>query len=233
MVEDKNNSNTTRTNEVGTDIPHLRPVTYTQYISQGATISEHLKNIEKVCLAGGKWVQLRLKNVNLLDYQSAAKEARQLCDNYKSVLIINDNIIVAGESNADGVHLGLTDENPKEARKQLGQKAIIGGTANTLKDCLQHIDNGIDYIGLGPFRFTNTKDKLSPILGTEGYAKIVQEITRKGYQLPIVGIGGITLNDLSELQKTGLSNVAVSGLLTNEPITILKERITKIETSFQ
>lgn len=233
MVEDKNNSNTTRTNEVRTDIPHLRPVTYTQYISQGATISEHLKNIEKVCLAGGKWVQLRLKNVNLLDYQSAAKEARQLCDNYKSVLIINDNIIVAGESNADGVHLGLTDENPKEARKQLGKKAIIGGTANTLKDCLQHIDNGIDYIGLGPFRFTNTKDKLSPILGTEGYAKIVQEITRKGYQLPIVGIGGITLNDLSELQKTGLSNVAVSGLLTNEPITILKERITKIETSFQ
>lgn len=206
--------------------------TYTQYISQGATIADHLKNIENVCLAGCKWVQLRLKNTELLDYLNAAIEARKICDKHGAVLIINDNIGVAGESNADGVHLGLTDTNPKDARKQLGNEAIIGGTANTLKDCLQHIDNGVDYIGLGPFRFTTTKKKLSPVLGTEGYAKIVNEIINKGHILPIVGIGGITLNDLTELQKTGVSNVAVSGLLTNEPITILKERIEKIESSF-
>ena len=210
---------------------HLQK-TYLQYISQGATIKEHLENIEKVCQAGCKWVQLRLKNIELLDYLNTAIEARNLCDQYGAVLIINDNIGVAGESNADGVHLGVTDINPKEARKQLGKEAIIGGTANTFEDCLQHIDNGVDYIGLGPFRFTNTKDKLSPILGTEGYTKIVQEITHKGYQLPIVAIGGITLNDLSELQKTGVSNVAVSGLLTNEPMAVLKERIEKIENSF-
>lgn len=207
--------------------------TYTQYISQGNSIKEHLENIENVCKAGGKWIQLRLKNIELVDYLKAAKESRIICDTYGAVLIINDNIGVAGESNADGVHVGLTDVNPKEARKQLGNEAIIGGTANTLEDCLKHINDNVDYLGLGPFRFTRTKDKLSPILGIKGYAEIVKEITTKGYQLPVVGIGGITLNDLKELSQTGLSNVAVSGLLTNEPITVLKERIEKIEMSFQ
>ena len=206
--------------------------TYTQYISQGAAINEHLENIKKVCEAGCKRIQLRLKNVTLVDYLNAAIKARKVCDYYGAVLIINDNIGVAGESNADGVHLGLTDTNPKEARKQLGNEAIIGGTANTLEDCLQHINNGVDYIGVGPFRFTKTKDKLSPILGVEGYTKIVESITNKGYQLPIVGIGGITLEDLSEIANTGLSNVAVSGLLTGANNADLKKRIEIIENTF-
>lgn len=207
--------------------------TYTQYISQGDSISQHLANIKNVCEAGGKWMQLRLKEVSLIHYLNAAKEARNICNAHGAVLIINDNIGVAGESNADGVHLGLNDVNPKEARKQLGNEAIIGGTANTIEDCIQHINDGADYLGVGPFRFTKTKDKLSPILGLEGYTKIIDQLVKKGYQLPVVGIGGITINDLQDLSKTGLSNVAVSGLLTNESNVILKERIKKIETSFQ
>ncbi|WP_010522999.1 thiamine phosphate synthase [Aquimarina agarivorans] len=208
------------------------PKTYLQYISQGKTITEHLQNIEAVCKSGCKWVQLRLKNVELLDYLNAAKEARKICDTYGAVLIINDNIGVAGESGADGVHVGLTDTNPKEVRKQLGEEAIIGGTANTLEDCLQHIEDGVDYIGLGPFRFTTTKDKLSPILGAKGYSEIVNQIVLKGFQLPVVGIGGITLSDLPELSKTGLSNIAVSGLLTGESELELKQRIEQIEQTF-
>lgn len=206
--------------------------TYTQYISQGKSIEAHLQNIEAVCKSGCKWVQLRLKNVELLDYLNAAKEARKICDTYEAVLIINDNIGVAGESGADGVHVGLTDTNPKEVRKQLGEEAIIGGTANTLEDCLQHIEDGVDYIGLGPFRFTITKDKLSPILGAKGYSEIVNQIVLKGFQLPVVGIGGITLSDLPELSKTGLSNIAVSGLLTGESELELKQRIEQIEQTF-
>jgi len=177
-------------------------------------------------------VQLRLKNVTLINYLNAAIKARKLCDQYGAVLIINDNIGIAGQSNADGVHLGLTDSNPKEARKQLGNEAIIGGTANTFENCLQHINDGVDYIGLGPYRFTSTKDKLSPILGVDGYTKIVEAITQKGYQLPIVGIGGITLEDLSEIANTGLSNIAVSGLLTGVNNADLKKRIEIIENTF-
>ena len=208
------------------------PKTYTQYISQGKTINEHLDNIKKVCEAGGKWVQLRLKNVELLNYLVAAKEARKICDANEAVLIINDNIGVAGESNADGIHLGLEDTNAKEARKQLGFEAIIGGTANTYEDCLFQINNGVDYLGIGPYRFTNTKKKLSPILGVDGFENRVLKLLEDNYLLPVVGIGGIALEDIYDISKTGLSNIAVSGMLTGISKNEIQKKINLIEQAF-
>ncbi len=187
-----------------------------QYISQGKTIGDHLINIENVCKSGVKWVQLRLKKVSLIDYLEAAKKCRKICDTYGAVFIVNDNIGIAAESNADGVHLGLTDASPIEARKQLGVNAIIGGTANTLTNCLQHIEDGVDYIGLGPYRFTKTKDKLSPILGLEVYREIVNQLKAQEYSTPIIAIGGIQTKDVKELLSIGVSGIAVSGLLSNE-----------------
>ena len=208
------------------------PKTYTQYISQGKTINEHLDNIKKGCEAGGKWVQLRLKNVELLNYLVAAKEARKICDANEAVLIINDNIGVAGESNADGIHLGLEDTNAKEARKQLGSEAIIGGTANTYEDCLFQINNGVDYLGIGPYRFTNTKKKLSPILGIDGFENRVQKLLEDNHLLPVVGIGGIALEDIYDISKTGLSNIAVSGMLTGISKNEIQKKINLIEQAF-
>lgn len=208
------------------------PKTYLQYISQGSSIKEHLENIKKVCEAGGKWVQLRLKNVALVDYLNAAKKARKICDANGAVLIINDNIGIAGESNADGVHLGLEDTKASEARKQLGSEAIIGGTANTFEDCLYQINNGVDYLGIGPYQFTKTKKKLSPVLGVEGFKTVVQKLTENGHELPVVGIGGITLEDVPKIVTTGLSNIAVSGMLTGIPMTEIRNKIVKIESAF-
>lgn len=199
-----------------------------QYISQGITVTQHLENIENVCKAGGNWVQLRLKKVSHLEYLEAAKKTRTICDQYGATFIINDNIGVAAESQADGVHLGLLDTNPIEARKQLGNNAIIGGTANTIQDCLQRIDEGVDYIGLGPFKFTTTKDKLSPILGTEGYKAIITELSNKDYNLPIIGIGGIGVSDILTLSETGLSGIAVSSLLSNKSAEEIKKTLTAI-----
>lgn len=196
-----------------------------QYISQGKTIREHLDNIEAVCKAGGRWVQLRLKNVSLMEYLTAAKKCREICDTYGAIFIVNDNVGIAAESGADGVHVGLTDTNPAEARKQLGANAIIGGTANTFEDCEQHIKDGVDYIGLGPLRFTTTKVKLSPVLGMEGYTKIVKSLAEKGHQTPVIAIGGIQLNDMEALSQTGVSGIAVSGLLTGVSNEELEKRI--------
>ena len=198
-----------------------------QYISQGKTINEHLINIEKVCKAGGRWIQLRLKNVSLIEHLNAAQQCRKICDQYDAIFIVNDNVGIAAESKADGVHLGLTDANPKDARKQLGEHAIIGGTANTLEDCLKHIKDGVDYIGLGPFRFTKTKEKLSPVLGYEGYRKITTQLAENKNSVPIIAIGGIDINDIQELKNTGISGVAVSGLLTG--VQNLEERIVEIK----
>ncbi|MFX4990459.1 thiamine phosphate synthase, partial [Acinetobacter baumannii] len=79
---------------------------------------------------------------------------------------------IAKAVDADGVHLGLQDTGIDEARKIIGKEKIIGGTANTLDDVLQRYNEGCSYVGVGPYRFTTTKEKLSPILGLQGYADI-------------------------------------------------------------
>ncbi len=204
-----------------------------QYISQGATPVEHLQNIGKVCEAGCRWVQLRLKEVSLVTYLETAQKAREICDQYGAIFIVNDNVGIAAESKADGVHLGLNDSSIEEARKTLGENAIIGGTANTIENCLQHVKDGADYIGLGPFRFTETKKKLSPILGTAGYKKILEELKNKKIETPIIAIGGITVADIPELLQTGISGIAVSGMLTQIPEDDLEEQIAGIQTTFR
>ena len=85
---------------------------------------------------------------------------------------------------ADGVHLGKLDMPIKEARERLGKDFIIGGTANTFEDIRQHAADGADYIGCGPFRFTTTKRKLSPILGLDGYHSILTQMREKGITIP-------------------------------------------------
>ena len=186
-----------------------------QYISQGETVDQHLQNIKAVCTAGGRWIQLRLKNVEHKVYLEAAKQCKIICKQHNATLIINDNVPVAHQSDADGVHLGLGDINPKEAREILGAHKIIGGTANSLGDCIQHISDGVNYIGLGPFRFTTTKKNLSPVLGVEGYEKILHALQSSTQQVPIVAIGGIQLNDISALKNTGISGIALSGFISN------------------
>ncbi|WPR74139.1 thiamine phosphate synthase [Algoriphagus sp. NG3] len=199
-----------------------------QYISQGHTPEEHLSNCEKVLAAGGKWIQLRMKNFPLEEVEETALQVQSLCATFGATFIINDHVDLAKKINADGVHLGLTDLPVREARLILGQEKIIGGTANTLKDVLQRIDEGCNYIGLGPFRFTRTKEKLSPILGLEGYRSIIGRLDEKQRKTPIVAIGGIQVEDISSILATGISGIAVSGVLTNPSNT--KEIVERINT---
>jgi thiamine-phosphate pyrophosphorylase len=183
------------------------------YISQGETPEEHLENIQKVCVAGADWVQLRLKNSDAKTILETAKEAREITTRFKAKLIINDHYKVAKEIKADGVHLGKSDECPLVVRAYLGASFIIGGTANTVRDCNNLLDKKVDYIGLGPYQFTETKKNLSPVLGVEGYQKIVEELQA---ETPIIAIGGITLKDVPGIINTGIYGIAVSGEITKE-----------------
>lgn len=186
-----------------------------QYISQGQTAEEHLSNCKEVLTAGGKWIQLRMKNFSEEIVEKTALEVQSLCAQFGATFILNDNVNLTKKINADGVHLGLTDTSVKDARLILGQDKIIGGTANTFEDVVQRIDEGCNYIGLGPYRFTSTKDKLSPILGLEGYRKLINRLNDEQRKTPIVAIGGIQVEDISLILETGISGIALSGILTN------------------
>lgn len=185
-----------------------------QYISQGKTIEEQLYNIHHALDAGCDWIQLRFKNQTAKNTFALAEAVKFLCEEYLANFIVNDNLYLAQQIAADGVHLGLTDMNIAEARAILGNTKIIGGTANTFQDIENHVKNGCDYIGLGPLRFTSTKEKLSPILGLSGYYTILQKMKDHKIKTPVYAIGGITLNDINPLMETGVHGIAVSGMIT-------------------
>lgn len=182
-----------------------------QYISQGDTPQEQLYHIKSVLDAGQKWIQFRFKHTLSSIRWSTAEQVKQLCDSYQATLIINDHVDLARAIDADGVHLGLQDQSISGARMILPNK-IIGGTANTLADVEERILAGCTYIGLGPLRYTPTKQNLSPLLGIEGYQAILAALTLEQKKTPIVAIGGITLEDIPVLQHVGLSGVAISRL---------------------
>ncbi|MGZ3930646.1 MAG: thiamine phosphate synthase [Bacteroidia bacterium] len=185
-----------------------------QYISQGASVTEQFDNIGDALEAGCNWIQLRFKNASNEELVSLARATRQLCKAHKATFIINDHVMLAKALDADGVHLGLDDMPVSDARAVLGDKKIIGGTANTIGHVLQRVKEKCDYIGLGPFRFTTTKEKLSPVLGPEGYTAIMQELVKKKISVPVYAIGGILAEDIQPLMQTGVHGIAVSGVIT-------------------
>ncbi len=169
----------------------------------------------RIALEGGcRWIQLRMKHATEAEIRETAGKVLPLCRQYGATLILDDHVELVRETGADGVHLGLTDMPVAEARKILPKgQYIIGGTANTLGDIRRHAASGADYIGCGPLRFTTTKDrdKLAPVIGVDGYRRIMEGMRLEGISLPVVGIGGVTAGDIPELAGTGLSGIALSG----------------------
>ena len=168
----------------------------------------------RMALEGGcRWIQLRMKDASPEEVEQEALRVQALCRTYHATFIIDDHVELVKKLHADGVHLGKHDMPVAEARRLLGNGFIIGGTANTFDDVKMHYEAGADYIGCGPFRFTTTKKNLSPILGLEGYRRIVSQMKEAGINLPIVAIGGITHEDIPAILQTGVTGVALSGTI--------------------
>lgn len=182
-----------------------------QFITHYTDKISYLDSVRLALQGGCKWVQLRMKDASIDEIRPIALQAQELCREANATFIIDDHVALVKEIKADGVHLGKNDMPINEARAILGNDFIIGGTANTIDDIIMHHKNGADYIGCGPFRFTTTKEKLSPVLGLEGYRSIVEEMKDRGINLPVVAIGGITAEDIPAIMQTGITGIALSG----------------------
>ena len=124
----------------------------------------------------------------------------------------------------------MTDTSIQEARELLGDKKIIGGTANTYEDVIQRYHEKCNYVGLGPYKFTITKEKLSPIVGLEGYKEIISKLENKGVEIPIFAIGGILEEDINPILNTGIYGIAVSGLITKNPTESLQNKMVELNS---
>ncbi len=188
----------------------MKPISKLQLITTSAAVAD------AACGGGASWVQLRLKDTPYPEFRNIAIEVQQVCRRHGATFIINDNVQLAMELVADGVHLGKNDMPAEEARALLGPDFIIGCTANTYEDVVRLSKLPTDYIGLGPFRFTGTKKNLSPVIGLEGYQRIIEALSNNEIpHPPLVGVGGITNKDVSDLIDAGLYGVAVSGAICN------------------
>jgi thiamine-phosphate pyrophosphorylase len=185
------------------------------YISQRPENGTHFTAIKKALDAGCQWIQLRIKDESEINILDQAIKIRELCAGYKAKLIVNDHPEIALKAGAYGLHLGLQDMPIAQARQIVGVDMVIGGTANTFEHIQQRVAEGADYIGLGPFRFTKTKQKLSPILGLAGYENIIKKVHAAGIGIPIIAIGGILPDDITPVLQAGLYGVAVSGAITH------------------
>ena len=201
-----------------------------QFITQKTALPEILAEVGLFLEGGGQWVQLRMKDTPAETIVETGKLILSLCREYGAIFIVNDHPEIALQIGADGVHIGKKDLSPSEARTILGPGKIIGCTANTFEDIEQLNGYPIDYIGLGPYRFTTTKKNLSPVLGAEGYRQIFSQMAEHGIRIPVTVIGGITLADVEELNAAGARCYAVSGAIGNadDPKEMTEEFLNKI-----
>lgn len=207
-----------------------------QYITDSEDPQELLLKVEKVLLAGIRWIQLRMKKAPHETLVAVAKQIKGLVDQYDdATFIINDDVAAVLESDADGVHLGLDDMRIAEARKILGYHRIIGGTCNTPEDLYQRALEGADYIGVGPYKPTSTKQNLSPLLAKEGITQLLEKAKELSLSFPIIAIGGIEEGDLEDISQIGASGVAISGAINRKEntFTAANDIATKVNALWQ
>ncbi|MBE6511122.1 MAG: thiamine phosphate synthase [Methanobrevibacter millerae] len=162
-----------------------------------------LKTIEEAILGGVTVVQIREKTADTLDFYNLAVKVKEITTKYDVDLIINDRVDVALAIDADGVHVGQSDMPCDITRKLIGEDKILGVSAATIEEAKKAENDGADYIGTGAVFPTSTKDD-APSITKQDLIDIVKSIN-----IPVVAIGGITLENASELKDTGIAGLSV------------------------
>lgn len=206
-----------------------------QFITHPCSRYPVAEEIRMAIEGGCRWVQIRMKDASDNEVRRVAEEVIPLCQETGTILVLDDRVELTMELRVHGVHLGRHDMPVAEAREYLGPHAIIGATANTADDILALKGIDVDYVGLGPFRFTETKKNLSPVLGLDGYREVVATVRNAGCDLPIVAIGGITIDDVEPLMATGVNGIAMSGAIigADDPVGYTARVIAKLENCVQ
>lgn len=186
-----------------------------QFITNSSTIDGTIAQARQALIGGCRWVQVRMKDATDADVAQVVDALLPQFNALDAKLIVDDRVQLVHETGAHGVHLGQNDMSPLEARKILGADKIIGYTVNNMQHGQNAVTLPIDYIGIGPWRFTTTKQRLAPVLGADGIRQIISYLRANGLNVPIVAIGGIKVEDVKDVYSTGATGVAISGEIAN------------------
>lgn len=179
--------------------------------------------VKKALEGGATIIQLREKDLDYDSFLKEAKEIKELCHEYGVKFIVNDNIDIAIECDADGVHVGQDDMDVTEVRKLIGEDKIIGLSAQTVEQAKLAQEQGADYLGVGAVFSTSTKKDAKNITFSE-----LKDICNS-VDIPVVAIGGITKDNAIELKGTGIDGISViSAIFAQKDIKGASEELKKI-----
>lgn len=167
--------------------------------------------VEQALEGGATFVQLREKELDEEHFLEEAREMKELCGRYKVPFVINDNVEIAAEVDADGVHVGQSDMKAGDVRKKLGQDKIIGVSAQTVEQALLAEEMGADYLGVGAVFHTGSKTDADDV-SHETLRAICEAV-----HIPVIAIGGIGKDNVLELSGSGICGIAVISALFAQP----------------
>lgn len=159
--------------------------------------------VKKALDGGATFVQLREKNLDIEVFLAEAKEIQKLCKEYGVPFVVNDEVSIAKDIDADGVHVGQSDMEAMDVRKILGPDKIIGVSAQTVEQAIIAEKHGADYLGVGAVFTTGSKDDADDV-SHETLKAICEAVS-----IPVIAIGGITKDNVAELAGSGICGVAV------------------------
>ena len=171
-----------------------------------------LAQVEAAIKGGATFVQVREKHLDAREFLTEARWVVELCHRHGVKCVINDNVDIALLSGADGVHVGQDDMACAKARVALGDRRIIGVSAHTVEEAVAAAAAGADYLGSGAAFPTSTKDVHGHFVTPEDYAAITSAV-----DIPVVAIGGITKDNIAQLNGRGLAGAAVVSALFAQP----------------
>lgn len=186
----------------------LYAVTDRKWLQDGQTLAGQ---VEQAILGGVTVVQLREKHASAAEFLAIAQKVKQVTDRYQVPLIINDNLEVALAVDAAGIHVGQEDLAAAAVRQKIGDKKIVGVSAQTVEQALAAEQAGADYLGVGAVFPTSSKDD-----AVEVDFATLQAICQ-AVQIPVVAIGGITVQNMTALQGSGIVGVAVISAIFGKP----------------
>jgi thiamine-phosphate pyrophosphorylase len=173
----------------------------------------HVEQAQMACEAGAKWIQYRCLIKGDAELLMDIHQIAEICDDWGATLIVTDHIHLKGKADIQGFHIEDMDADFLQLREQLGEETTIGGSSNTIEGLIRLAKEGVDYAGFGPFKVTTTKPNNAPLLGLEGYSVAMKSLKELDVQLPVLAVGGVTLNDVEDLLQTGVFGIAVSAAI--------------------
>ena len=175
---------------------------------KGETLYDQVK---KAIEGGATFIQLREKHLSREEFLKEAIEIKALCAEYKVPFVINDDVDLALQIDADGVHVGQSDMQAGDVRAKLGPDKIIGVSARTVEQTLLAEKNGADYLGVGAVFATSSKEDAVEV-GPEVLRTICEAVS-----IPVVAIGGITKENVIQLKGSGIAGIAVISAVFAQP----------------